>query len=435
MREVEAQSEDCLFLNVSTPGLDNERRPVMVWIHGGAFAIGSGSQEMYRDSPLVKRGNVVLVTINYRLGVLGFLNLNELTGGKIPSTGNEGLLDQVAALEWVRDNIANFGGDPANVTIFGESAGAMSVGCLMNMPKAQGLFHKAILESAVGDLARPLAPSVQIAEVFLKIVGLKADDAAGLRKLSVEKILTAQQDLAIKTGQGMAPVIPVADGKILPMMPLDSFTAGLASKVPTLVGSNLEEEKLFAAMNPIPRKMDEAGLIKTLQRFVLEKDVPRVIETYRQARTKRGEPTTPVEIYSAINTDLMFRRVALRMAEAQCRNGLAAYNYLFTWKSPSMGGALGACHVLEIPFVFGNLEEGFCGAGPDADKLSLQMQDAWAAFARSGNPGTGNLKWEPYCDQKLTMVWGKNSHMEKLVYEPERHVWDIVGRKEMRNML
>ena len=161
--ESEPQSEDCLFLNIYSPGLDNARRPVMVWIHGGAFSMGSGSMQMFRDGTIASNGNVVLVTINYRLGVLGFLNLNELTGGKIPSTGNEGLQDQVAALKWVKENIAEFGGDPDNVTIFGESAGAMSIGCLLNLPEARGLFHKAIMESPVGEMARPLDMSVNIA--------------------------------------------------------------------------------------------------------------------------------------------------------------------------------------------------------------------------------------------------------------------------------
>jgi para-nitrobenzyl esterase len=435
MREIEPQSENCLFLNIWTPGLDNARRPVMLWIHGGAFSIGSGSQEMYRGGPLVSRGNVVLVTINYRLGVLGFLNLNEVTRGGIPSTGNEGLLDQIAALEWVRDNIAVFGGDPNNVTIFGESAGGMSIGCLMNMPKARGLFHKAILESAVGEMARALEPSVGIAGEFLKIINLSADNIRGLQDLPVEKLLLAQQELAIRTGQGIAPVIPVAEGKVLPMMPLDSFAAGLAAEVPTLAGSNLEEEKLFAAMNPVPRKMDEAELIKNLQRLVPAGDAPAVIEAYRGARLKRGEPVAPVDIWSAVNTDLMFRKVALRVVESQCKRGLDAYNYLFTWKSPALGGSLGACHVLEIPFVFGNLDAGFCGAGAPADKLSVQMQDAWAAFARTGDPGTESLgEWPPYCSQKQTMVFGKDSHVQKSVYEEERHIWDVIGQAKMGNM-
>jgi para-nitrobenzyl esterase len=432
----EPQSEGCLFLNVQTPALDDTRRPVLVWIHGGAFSIGSSSQQMYRGGSLVKNENVVLVTINYRLGVLGFLNLNELTGGKIPATGNEGLLDQIAALEWVKDNIAAFGGDPNNVTIFGESAGGMSVGCLLNIPQARGLFHKAILESAVGDMARPLDPSVKIAGEFLKIAGVSANDTAALRALSVEKLLVAQQKTALKTGQGMAPVIPVADGKIMPRMPLESFEAGLATRVPTLVGSNLEEQKLFSMMDPNSAKIDEAGLKQMVGRFVPGKDADRLIQAYRDARAARGEPTTAFEIFSAINTDLMFRKVAIRVAEAQCHHQVPAFNYLFTWKSPAMGGALGACHVLEIGFIFGNYAGDFCGSGPEADRLSHQMQDAWASFARTGDPSCKSLgQWPQYCDGKEAMIFDKESRAVKAAYEPERQIWDVIARANMDRML
>ena len=162
---VEPRSEDCLYLNVWSPGLDDARRPVLVWIHGGAFNLGSGSQSPYDASKLARRGDAVVVTFNYRLGVFGFLRLDEVTGGKVPATGNEGLLDQIASLEWVHDNIAAFGGDPDNVTLFGESAGAMSIGCLLAMPKARGLFHKAILQSGAGSTAAQLDEAVLVTEV------------------------------------------------------------------------------------------------------------------------------------------------------------------------------------------------------------------------------------------------------------------------------
>ena len=433
--EEEPQSEDCLFLNVWTPGIDNAKRPVMVWIHGGAFSIGSGSQPMYRGGKLASYGNIVLITINYRLGVLGFLNLNEITKGRIPATGNEGLLDQVAALEWVRENIAAFGGDPNNITIFGESAGGMSIGCLMNLPKARGLFHKAILESAVGNMARPLSPSVHITEEFLRIISIPANNVAALRALPVEKLLHAQQETAIRVSQGIAPVIPVADGIIMPKMPLESFEAGLAAKVPTLIGSNLEEDKFFTMMNQHNRDLDEADLIIAAQRYVPDKDIPNLIETYRSARAKRGELTTLFEIFSAMNTDVMFRRTALRVAEAQCKYAPASYNYLFTWNSPAANGALGACHVLEIGFIFGTYDALFCGSGPDADKLAGQMQDAWAAFAHTGNPSCKSLgTWPQYCEQRQTMILDKDSHVEKAAYEQERHVWDIVGQVNIGDM-
>ncbi len=220
LHEPESISEDCLFLNIWTPGLDSNRRPVMVRIHGGGFSMGSGSQSVISGDKLALNGNVVVVTINYRLGILGFMNLNEITKGRIPSTGNEGLLDQIAALEWVRDNIAVFGGDPENITMFGESAGAMSIGCLMTMSAAKGLFQKAILESPVGELARPLEQSLKIPDEFLDVVRVKADDVDSLRTIPVEHILSAKQEVAIRTGAGVTSVMPVADWKVMPVMPL-----------------------------------------------------------------------------------------------------------------------------------------------------------------------------------------------------------------------
>jgi len=433
--EDEPQSEDSLFLNVFTPGLDNERRPVMVWIHGGAFSMGSGSTQMYTTGNLASNGNIVLVTINYRLGVLGFLNLNEVTHGGIPSTGNEGLLDQVAALKWVKANIAAFGGDPGNITIFGESAGAMSIGCLLNLPEARGLFQKAIMESPVGEMARPLDASLRITGEFLKVAGLTATDISGLRALPVEKLLWAQQKTAIVMEQGAAPVVPVADGFVLPKMPMESLEAGMGSRVPTLIGSNLEEDKFFAMMNPENYRIDEDGLRRMVSKYVAAQDVTRLINVYRGAKVRRGEPATPFEVLSAINTDLMFRKTALRIAEAQCRYAPGGYNYLFAWKSPAAGGKLGACHVLEIGFVFGNYNPSLNGSGPEADRLSANMQDAWVTFARTGNPGCKSLgEWPRYGDGRSTMIFDRNSRLEKAVYEQEREIWETVTELKYSNM-
>lgn len=433
--ETEPQSEDCLFLNIYSPGLDASRRPVMVWIHGGAFSIGSGSQQMYSTGTLASSCDVVLVTINYRLGVLGFLNLNEVTGGRIPATGNEGLQDQIAALRWVKENIAAFGGDPGNITIFGESAGAMSVGCLLVMPEAQGLFHKAILESPVGEMARPLDASVKIAEEFLNIAGLKPSDISRLRELSPKELLRAQLLTANKMEQGAAPVVPVADGVVLPGMPLHLLGTGRGAKVPTIIGSNLEEDKFFAAMNPKAYKLDEEALFKSVSRYVAEGDVGKLIATYREEKLKRGEPVTPFELLSAITTDLLFRKTAIKIAQAQCQFAPGGYNYLFTWKSTAIGGKLGACHALEIGFVFGNHSPAFNGTGPEADTLSRQMQGAWTGFARAGNPRCESFgDWPAYGTARYTMIFDRNSRIGKSVYEEERKIWETVRELEYSNM-
>ncbi len=422
------QDEDCLFLNIWTKGLDNGRRPVMVWIHGGAFIIGSGSDAMYRNHNIVSRGDVVLVTINYRLGALGFMNLKEITGGKIPATGCEGFLDQIAALEWVGDNIEVFGGDPENITVFGESAGGMSIGSLMGMPSAKGKFHKAILESGAGNTVSSLEDGVAAASGFLDILGLKGKDADSLRSLTVKQILDTQEKLGIhlmrKEGR-ITPHQPVVDGIIMPEVPIEAIERGSAADVKTIAGTNLEEFKLFAVTDPTLHNIDEQGVVNRLERLIPPEHVSRVIAAYRNAREARGESTGPKDILTAIQGDLMFRISCLNLVEAQCKNSQPAYNYLFTWKSPAMGGILGACHALEIGFVFGNFDDSFCGSGPEAEALSGKMQDAWIAFARTGDPGCESLgKWEPYCGNRTTMIFGRNSRIEKAPYEEERAIWD-----------
>jgi para-nitrobenzyl esterase len=426
-RADDPQSEDCLYLNVWTPGLDDTRRPVLVWIHGGGFNMGSGSQAMYTGKILAQRGDAVIVTINYRLGLPGFLRLNDITGGKIPATGNEGLLDQIAALKWVHDNIAAFGGNPDNITVFGESAGAISIGCLMAMPQARGTFHKAILQSGAASTATPLAAANSLAEQFLNVVGLKAGEIDALQTLGVEQLLSADLELRVRlarVGEKMrvSVSLPVIDGKTLPAMPVEAVKQGSARNVPVLVGTNLDECTLFHLPDPDFLKLDEAGLVERCQSLMPAEQVPKVIAAYRKARAKRG-PTSPAELFMAIRTDLMFRIPALRLIEAQ-QSYQPAYNYLFTWKSPALDGILGACHSLEMGFVFGTHNDSFCGSGPAADRLSSNIQDAWLAFARSGNPSCPGLgTWLPYGKRRVTMLLGEECHLEEAPYEEERRTW------------
>jgi para-nitrobenzyl esterase len=428
----EPEDEDCLFLNIWTSGLDNTHRPVMVWIHGGAFNIGSGSQPTYEGSNLAARGNVVVVTINYRLGELGFMRLKEVTGGKIPSTGNEGLLDQIAALAWVRDNIAAFGGDPDNVTIFGESAGGMSIGCLLAMPAARGLFHKAILESSVGSMAKPLNEAIMVAEQFLETLGINGGDSEALRSLTVEHILAIDMKLrATMAGPGEALRLtvtePVVDNEIIPEVPTKAVKQGSSKDIPLLIGTCLEEWKLFDMMQPDPEKLDKAEMVKRLEFIIPAEHVPTVVEAYRQAREKRGVATEPADLLSAIQTDLTFRMPAIKLVEAQRNNNQLVYNYLFTWKSPILGGVLGACHALDIGFVFGTFDDTFCGTGPDAKKLSRCIQDAWIAFARTGDPSCESVgTWPPYGNRRMTMMLGKDCHIEEAPYDEERRSLEAV---------
>ena len=425
----ESQDEDCLYHNVWSPGLDDGRRPVLVWIHGGAFTMGSGSQPFYDGRLLSSRGNVVVVTINYRLGVFGFLNLNGVTGGRVPSTGNEGLLDQISALRWVRDNIAVFGGDPANVTVFGESAGGMSIGCLLAMPAARGLFHKAILQSGV--TVPPADMEAETAARLIQILGIDPSDIDALMALPVEKLLSAEMKLRVRmAGPGeparLTVTAPAVDGKMLPRSPLDAVREGTAARIPLLIGTNLEEWKLFGVMDPDGSRLDDAMMAERLKFFLASAHEPDIVKAYHNARTRRGDGTSRFELLSAILSDFMFRMPALRMAESQQLHGTPVYSYLFTWTSPALGGALGACHALDLGFVFGTYDDVFCGKGAEADRLSRNMQDGWIAFARTGDPSCEGLgTWPRYGEGRSTMILGKECFVKEAPYDDERRAWSF----------
>jgi len=425
------QSEDCLNLNIWSPGLDERRRPVLVWIHGGVFNLGSGSMPMYHGGRLAARNDVVVVTINYRLGMLGFLNLREATGGRIPATGNEGLLDQMAALAWVRENIAGFGGDPGNVTVFGESAGGMSIGCMLAMPAAKGSFDKAILQSGVGTTAVPLEQGAAVAREALKELGVAATDVDALRAVPVDRLLAADMALRVRMAPPGAPprmgvTTPVIDGEVLPSVPLAAIAQGSARSIPILIGTNLDEWKFMGAMDPRFPNVDEGGLTPTVASFVGGHARP-LIEAYRSAMLGRGKEASPLEVLSAILSDLLFRMPALQVVEAQERAGGSSYSYLFTWPSVAMEGLLGACHLAEVGFVFGTHDATFCGIGRDADSLSQNMQGAWTAFARTGDPSSpGAGPWPRYGDRRTTMILDKQCRLIDAPYEEERRAWEMV---------
>jgi para-nitrobenzyl esterase len=428
------QSEDCLFLNVWTPATDGKRRPVMVWIHGGAFSIGSSSQPLYDGSVLARRGDVVVVTVNYRLGPLGFMRLADVTNDKIPASGNEGILDQIAALKWVRDNIAEFGGDPGNVTIFGESAGGMSVGTILAMPSARGLFHKAIPQSGASHTGAPIARANRTAERVLSKLGVNPGDAGAIRALTPAQLLTGTL-----LGDGRTPdpelgmaYQPVADGTLVPRAAIEMVADGSASGVAVMAGSILEEWKLFSLMDPSLHKLDRAGLGARISRHLTADGADALIDAYDNARAARGESVTPAELFTAIETDRVFRIPAVRLAQVQGRHDSRVFSYLFTWPSPAMQGALGSCHALELGFVFGTNHlpgmSAFAGTGPAVEKLAVQMQDAWLAFARSGDPGCASVgTWAGYSEaRRSTMVFGANTKLEDAPRDQERRAWDAI---------
>ena len=422
------QSEDCLFLNVWTPGVDDAARPVMVWIHGGAFTIGSGSDGLYDGAMLAARGDVVVVTINYRLGALGFLH--------VPSLGesNFGMRDQVAALRWVRDNIAAFGGDPANITIFGESAGGMSVGSLMGSPEAQGLFHKAIPQSGAGHHGMVDEQAVDNGRTFCANLGVSPDDPDALRSASIEAILEAQGKLemdklydAMERGeQPEMPFRPIVDGEFLTEMPIDAVRAGQAAGVSALIGCLDEENKLFVAMAPQdpPNEEDAVALLDAMHG-----DGRRLYDIYKAAREARGEDTSAFEIHTAAGGDELFRVPAQRLLDAQAQHSDEVYSYLFDWKSPMLDGALGSCHALDIPFVFGSRGKApeFAGSGVAANALAELTMDTWLAFARSGNPSTEQMDWPQWdAETRQTVVMGESVRVEDDFRAEEVAAWEGV---------
>jgi para-nitrobenzyl esterase len=413
----EPQSEDCLFLNVWTPALDPDaRRPVLFFIHGGGFTSGSGSVFLYRGGNLVRNGDAVVVTINYRLGALGFLGHRQL-GDADGLVGNWGLMDQVAALTWVRENIAAFGGDPGNVTIFGESAGGFSVAALLGCPVARGLFRRAIVQSG-GAHVHTVEEAERAASRLAAELGVASCDRASLEGVPATELVAATTELGKRRpdpGLIPLPFLPVTDGVFLPTHPLAAVAAGASADVDLLIGTNRDELTLFGLGNPALFAMDEAGLERWMANAVPEIPPLEMIEAYREARRARSEGVEVNDVWVAAGTDIVFRWPSLQLAAAHGTSGAATFVYLFDWESPAFDGMLGSTHALELPFVFGAVHvpvvQFFSGGGPAADTLSRQMQMAWLAFARRGEPsheGIGEWRqWEGA--ERATMVFGAHT--------------------------
>ncbi|GAB4324207.1 MAG: carboxylesterase/lipase family protein [Dehalococcoidia bacterium] len=427
----ERQDEDCLYLNIWTPALDGAR-PVMVWITGGAFYLGSGSQPLYDGRFLARRGDVVVVTINYRLGSFGFLHGRSLCGDALDATGNEGLLDQVAALRWVREHIAAFGGDPRTLTVFGESAGGISIGQLLGMDAARGAFDRAILQSGAVSDPRPREDAAAYTADLLAAFGMQPSDAAKLRKVPASELLEYQSNaIAAAAGTfGAGPRFgPVLDGEVIKRPARASVAAGSARGIPVIAGTLLEEMTLFAAADPSLATLDDDGLVRRLS-VMLGEAAPRAVEAYRAARQARGWSVAPRDLFVAITTDAVFRIPAIRLLEAQARQGTPAYAYLMDWCSPIAGGVLGATHALDLPFTFGTIEhvgaQAFTGEGPAVQALSEAIMDAWLNFARSGIPAAPALpSWPRYdSDRRATMRLGESCWVDEAPMDEERTFWE-----------
>jgi carboxylesterase type B len=418
--------EDCLNLNIWTPDPGGSGLPVMVWIQGGAFEIGSTAAY---DGRNFARDGVVCVVINWRVGADGFLDLGD-------GQANVGLLDQVAALEWVRGNIAAFGGDPGNVTVFGQSAGAMSIGVLLSMPRAEGLFRRAILQSGAAHHAIPTGTAQRIGGFLAGKLGVPPTREA-LAAVPAQQFLAAQAELKAdlfadpdpaRWGQEVLSSSmlwqPTVDGDVIPRRPIERIAAGAGSTVDVMVGTNTEDWKLFLAITGVISKVSEQDLVesRSVDGFppIGAYGLPAGT-AYREYRAHYPD-SSPGDVLAAVETDWWVRLPAIRLADARATSATSArtFMYEFAWSAPG----LGAVHAVEVPFVFGTLDKHsrlfgpLLGADPPQE-LADAMHAAWVSFAATGDPG-----WPDYdLERRATMLFNIDS---SLVYDPrawERELW------------
>lgn len=420
-----AMSEDCLVLNVVSPAADGARRPVMVWIHGGAFIMGSGSQPLYSGASFAARHDLVVVTINYRLGLLGLLYLGDLAGEPYRQ-GNAALLDQLAALGWVRENIAAFGGDPARVTVMGESAGAISIGNLLGAPAARGLFDRAILQSGAAVLEPPgRDAATALAREVLAELGV---DAPGLAGVPAERLVAVQERLT--RARGLGAFAPFVDGEVIPRPPTDVVADGEGARVPILLGTNRDEWTLFDVFFGAAT----AGARAQLAGY-LGGELPRLLAGYRAARAAGqssggggGGRSLEDAAWLDLIGDVGLRVPALRLADAHARHA-PVWMYRFDWESPALGGRLGAAHALELPFVWNQLDlpigQVLLGDVAAARPLAEQMHAAWAAFIRGDAPAAPGLPpWPRYEEpRRATLVLDRQPRLADDPDAPVRALW------------
>ena len=417
----EAQGEDCLVMNIWTPNPSSGRRPVMVYFHGGGFASGSGSYAIYSGRELARKHDVVAISVNHRLNVFGFLYLAEY-GGRWAEASNAGILDGVRALEWIKENIGRFGGDPGNVTIFGQSGGGQKVSTLMAMPAAKGLFHRVIVQSGANLTGTPKAQAVRTTEQLLQRLKLTSNQIDQLQTLPTKQLLdaiAAQPGAAPGSGGGALNFGPVVDGKSLPGDPFQPTAPAMSASVPMIIGTTATEMTFFAPDAQL-KPIDDATF-KTRVKTLLRVDDAKVDETialYRKNQPGRDN----IDLFLRMSTDNSFFRAGVdTQAERKAaQNAAPVYMYRFEYYSPVREGRLKSMHCMEIPFVFDNLEAGkvYTGISPAAQKLADQMSAAWVAFAKTGSPDHAGIpKWTPFtAASRQTLVFGPGQ--VKLVNDP-----------------
>jgi para-nitrobenzyl esterase len=427
------ETEDCLTVNVWTPDGDpGAKRPVMVWFHGGAFAYGNANTPRTRGSRLAARNDVVVLTVNQRLNIFGHLDLSAFGGEPFRLSGNAGTLDMVASLEWVRDNIAAFGGDPGNITIFGESGGGAKVSTLLAMPRAKGLFHRAIIQSGAAVRLRTKERALALTECVLRHLG---SAAKSIQSVPVADLLAAVEPAQKAIGPSAIPLFdrypfgPVVDGDVLPAHPFDPAASDIMADVPLIIGDMKNETANFLAVvdKVWDRSLTEAEMRQRVSAIAGE-DTGRVIELYGQLYPELN----PAEQLIAVTTDCNFRIRSLVLAQrrAALERG-PVWMYSFEWETPVLGGKLKAPHAMDVPFTFNTLDlTNATGGRPDAQVLADTMSSVWAAFARNGRPDHPSIPAWPAYDtaRRATLVLDKVCRIENDPRNETRRLWqDITG--------
>ncbi len=425
-QEAKIDNEDSLFLNVWTPAADGKKRPVMVWFHGGGYAYGSGGWSAYNGRNLAEKGDVVVVTVNHRLNMFGYMYLGDKFGSAYAESGNVGNLDLVASLEWVKENIAAFGGDADNVTIMGESGGGSKVSHMLATPAAKGLFHKAIIQSGPGVTSGEKAKAAKTTETVLAEAGVRT--LSELQTIPAEDLLAAARRVNARTpSAGLGGGLnfgPIVDGKVLPSNPFVPAAPDQSKDVPVMIGWNKDEMTLFTAAQPWFGTLDEDGLAKMVAG--MGPTGPALAAAYKA----ENPDYTPTHIANRV-MGARFVTGSYLLADQKVRKGGApVYMYRLTWETPANGGILRSPHTLDIPFMFNNAEESrvLVGPGDEPLKLEAMMSDAWLSFARTGTPESALLPdWPAYSVSERSVM--EFDTEPRITNDPEKSAREILTPK------